>query len=166
MYPIFAKQYVDGAWIEKTAQSWQSGMWVKWVYSILNTTIDNTGGWKWYSSGSGPSVERQSDGSYKIIRPISAYGPGFLYMTNNSFDLTHLNTIEFEILETSGTDAHYVGIMSPHNTSPEYATARIEVTPSVDKYRLDIRSYSGEYCLAINVSAGGTLSITNIVLRC
>lgn len=28
VYPMSAKQYISGAWVDKTAKSWQGGQWV------------------------------------------------------------------------------------------------------------------------------------------
>lgn len=35
VYPISAKQYVDGTWVTKTAQSYQNGEWVDWFDSKI-----------------------------------------------------------------------------------------------------------------------------------
>ena len=36
VYPISAKQYVDGAWVDKTAKSYQNGAWVDWSFWIVS----------------------------------------------------------------------------------------------------------------------------------
>ena len=49
VYPISAKQYVSGKWVDKTAKSYQDGKWVDWVTYLLNgaDTCDSiTGGWE------------------------------------------------------------------------------------------------------------------------
>lgn len=47
--PISAKQYVDGAWVDKTAKSYQGGVWADWwngeLYIEGNTYNYVTGGW-------------------------------------------------------------------------------------------------------------------------
>lgn len=50
VYPISTKQYVSGAWVDKTAKSWQNGAWVEWfartyLFKDGNTYEDITGGW-------------------------------------------------------------------------------------------------------------------------
>ena len=49
VYPLCAKQYVSGAWVDVTAKSYQGGVWVSWITYLYNsgdqcTTI--TGGWE------------------------------------------------------------------------------------------------------------------------
>ena len=34
VYPIFAKQYVDGAWVNVVAKSYQNSEWVEWVTEV------------------------------------------------------------------------------------------------------------------------------------
>lgn len=48
VYPVSAKQYVGGSWVDKTAKSWQGGAWVDWVTYLFNNgdkCEDITGGW-------------------------------------------------------------------------------------------------------------------------
>jgi hypothetical protein len=49
VYPIFAKQYVSGKWVDKTAKSWQNGKWVDWwngkLFTPNNQWESVTGGW-------------------------------------------------------------------------------------------------------------------------
>ena len=35
VYPLYAKQYVSGAWVDKTAKSWQGGKWVEWISDLV-----------------------------------------------------------------------------------------------------------------------------------
>lgn len=35
VYPIFAKQYVSGAWVDKEAKSHQNGAWVDWLKVVV-----------------------------------------------------------------------------------------------------------------------------------
>lgn len=49
LYPIFAKQYIGGAWVDKEAKSYQGGEWVDWctyLYKYGDQRISLTGGWK------------------------------------------------------------------------------------------------------------------------
>lgn len=34
VYPMSAKQYIDGAWVDKTAKSYQGGGWVGWITEL------------------------------------------------------------------------------------------------------------------------------------
>lgn len=49
VYPLSVKQYVGGAFVDKTAKSYQEGNWVDWFTYLLNgaNTFDSiTGGWE------------------------------------------------------------------------------------------------------------------------
>ena len=37
VYPISAKQYVNGAWVDKTAKSYQGSKWIDWIFYILQS---------------------------------------------------------------------------------------------------------------------------------
>ena len=48
VYPLSAKQYVNGVWVDKTAKSYQDGAWVDWIIHLYNQgdeCVDITGGW-------------------------------------------------------------------------------------------------------------------------
>ena len=53
VYPVSAKQYVNGAWVVVTAKSYQSGEWIDWwageLYACGNEYELITGGWKAYA---------------------------------------------------------------------------------------------------------------------
>ena len=58
VYPISAKQYIDGAWVSKTAKSYQNGSWkdfIAFLYNAGDEFTDITGGWVTESYGSTPS---------------------------------------------------------------------------------------------------------------
>lgn len=49
VYPISAKQYISGSWVDKTAKSYQGGEWVNWavfLYNAGNEYESITGGWQ------------------------------------------------------------------------------------------------------------------------
>lgn len=37
VYPAGCQQYVSGAWVDKTAKTYQSGAWVEWLYWLYDT---------------------------------------------------------------------------------------------------------------------------------
>ena len=58
VYPISAYQYVNGAWVDKTAKSYQGGEWVDWIRDIYlydkgNLCNDITGGYEVYKGEAG-----------------------------------------------------------------------------------------------------------------
>lgn len=59
VYPLSAKQHVSGAWVDKTAMSYQSGVWVDWwrgeLYDSGNTWDDFSTGWDIMNNKGGSS---------------------------------------------------------------------------------------------------------------
>lgn len=49
IYPIYAKQYISGKWVDKAAKIYQGNGWVDWwngyLYELGNEWTDITGGW-------------------------------------------------------------------------------------------------------------------------
>ena len=35
VFPVFAKQYIEGTWVEKTEKSWQNGEWSEWAIPVF-----------------------------------------------------------------------------------------------------------------------------------
>lgn len=35
VFPVFAKQYIGGTWVEKTEKSWQNGEWSEWAIPVF-----------------------------------------------------------------------------------------------------------------------------------
>lgn len=60
VYPIFAKQYVGGTWVGKTAKSYQNGAWVDWFVYILNKN-NLYSGWS-TSNTSGFTISTETNG--------------------------------------------------------------------------------------------------------
>lgn len=42
VFPVFAKQYIGGTWVEKTEKSWQNGEWSEWAIPVFTkgTVLD------------------------------------------------------------------------------------------------------------------------------
>ncbi len=60
VYPLSAKQYVDGVWVDRTAKSYQNGEWVGWTVHLYNggdECTDITGGWTVSKASNGTSVK-------------------------------------------------------------------------------------------------------------
>lgn len=164
MYPLYAKQYISGAWVDKVAKSWQNSKWVDWLVLIVSSTVDNTGGWSWYNAGSGASAVKNSDGSYTLTRGYASQH-GYLFRTNNIFDLTDIKTLEFEILyHRYGSTPNTVGIVESIVSSATTVSAEKAIT-TTGIYPIDVSSYNGQYAIAANMDYNnGIITITNIKL--
>ena len=95
--PIFAKQYVSGAWVDKTAKIYQDGKWVDWVtylYNAPNEFEELTGGWtisgfKIGSAGFGNVTKSDTGMTFTGVSGTSYCG----VFCANKIDLSNLSTL-------------------------------------------------------------------------
>lgn len=106
VYPISAKQYVEGAFAEVTAKSYQNGEWVGWVDYIYNrgqTKYTFTSSSKKNSSSSSmtplaPTITQHDDCVEFSLTHASSGAKGrvgFVYITE-PINLTDVKTLVFE----------------------------------------------------------------------
>lgn len=112
VYPLAAKQYIDSAWVEKTAYSYQDGKWVTWLrreilYEPGNENTPVTGGWTYTSKGYASGAN--AGGTPTITRgdaTLTAQMPdvsGAIIHPANKIDLTEYSTIVFDGIVTGAT---------------------------------------------------------------
>lgn len=74
VYPLAAKQYTGGAWVDKTAKTWKGNAWADWatwLYDSGNEFEGLTGGWEHkttsttYTSTSGSAFTKNADNMYQ-----------------------------------------------------------------------------------------------------
>ena len=104
VYPISAKQYVSGAWVDKDAKSYHNGKWVDWVTYLLNgaDTCDSiTGGWSVRKHiANYPSIGT-ADFTKAGITLTNPNNTSVSVMTNNKIDLSNKKSIIVKIPNAS-----------------------------------------------------------------
>lgn len=113
VYPISAKQYISGAWVDKAAKSYQNGAWVDWwngeLYKNGNTYDDITGGWgtksagvnsNYPSTGAVPTVAYNST-SATISIATSKSG---LWYTKNKIHLSGKTKLSVQLSNVTSVD--------------------------------------------------------------
>lgn len=173
--PISAKQYVSGAWVDKTVKSYQGSKWVDWItdiYLYMNGTRydDVTGGFK--SLG----IERTSDSDTTKIAPsvtynsskikiaISTNGSGMVY-TANKIDCTNYKTLHIKgILYCHGSSSLYrmfaalwssIGTYASDNRGASWQNTAS--TQNVQDISIDISKLSGKYHIGFFFEQFGSL---------
>lgn len=142
VYPISAKQYVSGAWVDVTAKSFQNGAWQDWVrYLYINLDSDT-----WTSSqitGNGGS-HTAADGVLKVTKNGSAAPNAITRVrasTKEKVDFSGYTTLEIE-MSLSRTDCEEVIIgVNDKGTSWESKwLASTKISQSTEKtiYSVDI----------------------------
>ena len=162
VYPEAAKQYVDGAWEPVKIEIYQFDEWKGFTQWIFSASVDNTGGWKWFANGSGPTAVKNSDGSYTLTRPKnSSYG--YLFRTVNSFVLAPglYSTLKFSVTSNGATTDNWVGLC-PSTTNTSVGVNPYVAIPKsgTGTFSVDVSALDGEFAFAVNLDYAGNGKIT------
>lgn len=166
VYPLSAKQCVNGAWVTKTAKSWQGGKWVDWfpyLYNRGDECTALTGGWTSKSWQMAENVGTTSQ-TYDIARnddqlKFTKTGQiGAVMHTAKKIALTNVKTIHFRG-EMKGGDnyGNWVGFYVWPDLSGKYwnsnAAAKVDGEKSAIKteFSLDVSALDGEYYVGFGI---------------
>ena len=167
VYPVSAKQYVGGAWVDMTAKIYQGGAWkelITYLYNKGDECTDLTGGWAATAakpSGSGstavsPAVTKGTDSiTLSMYSGYGNYRIGYL-ATAKSIDLTNYSKITINVTKLSVKGEI---IVSNSKTSGFSKAASMQF--SVGANMLDISSLNGKYYVLLGMGGHeGTASFT------
>lgn len=171
VYPLCAKQYVDGAWVGKAAKSFQNGEWVEWLpegalYWHGNECVDITGGWAckaWKmqpdagGSASSETFEIARNSDHLMFTKTGLYG-AVMYAAN-PIDLTNVKTIRFKGEMYSGTSNDYwarfcvwSSINGSYWSSNAVATKNGVKGKTTTEFSLDVSAIDdGEYYIGFGI---------------
>lgn len=161
VYPISAKQYVSGAWVDKTAKSYQGGKWAEWATYLYNKgdlCTARTGGW----SGSWTNA----NGCLSVT--ASGTTTKYIHTTANKVKFTAGDTliINYDVTQISGllqTSMRF-GITStkPGGTATELPSfVGVVICDETKKQAVLSIETSGEYYVVIT-APGATTTKTNV----
>lgn len=157
IYPISCKQYVSGAWVDKTAMSYLDGAWVEWIkwdvlYEAGNENTVITGGW--IGEGRGLGEDSNYSGTPGITRGTDSITfqntetGGVIYHTTNKIDLTKYSTVVFDGTMTNNTAGNVMYFSVWSDIGRLFSTNRVanmKVTTEKDgEVTLDISGVTGE----------------------
>lgn len=151
VYPISAKQYVGGAWVDVTAKSYQGGEWVEWIIDLV--LLDSDGFYSNFSqqgatgSGSGVTI---GDNYFTVKASNNAGG---VYTNawgafDDKFDLTGYSTLKFTVTSANintgdlGNQHGALGISTSKSYSGFVASKSFTANGT---YTVDITELEGEY---------------------
>jgi hypothetical protein len=170
VYPLSAKQYIDGVWVDKTAKSYQGGKWVDWVTYLFNSgdfCEDITGGWTnsgyyYYSASSYPNSNPVYGEDIKFS--LSAKG-ACIAGTANKIDLRGKKTLCVNCTAISTA----VPTVSINDAKNVHSTASVaSATLSVGINELDVSNIEKEAYIAVltySNSGAGSASVDRIWLE-
>ena len=176
LHPLRAKQYISGAWVTKTAKSYQGSAWLEWIadtylYNNGDTCDDITGGWQgraWAEdSGTAGSVPLISFNANSMV--VTTNGGNYARTTveiKKDFDFTHFKTIT-AIYSFSGSVSETASLFMviPRNKTywgASHAVASKALAKGTEKTAtLDVSAISGAYDVAFGIRCtGGTGTLT------
>jgi hypothetical protein len=153
VYPKFAKQYIDGQWVDVTAKIFQNGNWIDLAPDFV---IFETG----YGArvqyltkkGSSASISTNSDGitfSYSGDTALS----DLAWYTAEKIDMSKFKTLKITVNLTSVSSSHnYIGfglmtkVPTVDNFSAQSWVASKGIkTKGIVEYVIDIESYDDSY---------------------
>jgi hypothetical protein len=171
VYPLTAKQYVNGAWVYKTAKIYQGGKWVDlWngsLYDSGNEYTEITGGWvaegkamgNWATGVGTPVLTKNSD---NMVFSVSISGNGAIFYTKNKINLANYKTLHLECTLNTPSAVGYehrhnlniwtsIGTYYTDNRAATTdlhgkgdATRSIDVSNLNDSYYIGFASYTNE----------------------
>lgn len=162
VYPISAKQYVDGAWVDKTAKSYQTGEWVEWItYIYKNGDLCEsvTGGYSqvtyssYWTSGTvnfnADHIEFKTNN--KNISQIK---------TKNLIDLTNVNKVSIRVDSYTATGTQYATAslyVSESDADNAAAKKQFKYTDITDigVISIDTSGLTGSYYIGFGCSSDG-----------
>ena len=161
VYPISAKQYIGGAWVDRTAKIYQGGEWHDWMFDLYvdgseweTRALKPSSGWPHVYT---PTVTKNTDGSTTVSLTVSGEGGGGVWELKNDIDVTNYKSlcIKCKVSLPSRTDAGvcaHLAVMHRSTSYWETDAAAIRTLPSANNittYELDIASLDGAYDIAV-----------------
>ena len=166
VYPISAKQYVSGAWVDKTAKIYQNGEWVDWINYLYNA------GTEYVSFETLNGAVEKTASSIKLTANDNGTAT---ICTGNAVDLKDKKSVFVDIskmVSGSSFTFHEVAIMVSATKSTSNPIARKNDTEKTTGiFELDISDIN-EKCYIIvqfyqtsNSGYTGNIEVTKIVLE-
>lgn len=152
VYPLFAKQYVSGAWVQVDAKIYQNG------WNDLLTEVVFFGDGAINTDTFGNTKVATNFNNYSITGGNIVFSQYVDVTTTKMFDVTAFKTIEFVIAvwDWMNVEAYLVGSSGTQNkltyvdSFPTGSQAN-----AGDTRTFDISGYSGEYYLRLYTGPGG-----------
>lgn len=122
VYPFFAKQYIGGALVDKTAKSYQNGQWVEWISYIVKDGITATP----FTIDKSVIAYTQKNGYMLLKTQSGSLGEGRVIWSNNNnaIDLSAHTAIYVDVEATSSRsdkiDFFTLGVSNPRPSSDKY----------------------------------------------
>lgn len=176
LYPISAKQYVNGAWVDKDAASYQGAVWVDWwvwdgetLYGNGDESTPITGGFTSYpykitNEYGGVNVTSLVNNGSTLnatFTTTTSYRSTFIAPVN-LIDLTGYSTLEVNVTGKSGDGSNFVMAPQVYNAEGvrvaegtnfyDAATRTLDISALNDNYRVGLMIWrAGSGTVTVNI---------------
>ena len=159
VYPLSARQYVSGAWVDRVTKIYQGGEWRTMIISGLlyengNENNGLTGGWSvrvwpinsaWTGSGTA-ALTRYSDHltvTYQGTICAAVAEP------MKDIDLSEYSTLEITAVSSNSAGRVYITRREGTYVETNMAAAKLDIGAEKQTYNFDISGLSGFYDIAV-----------------
>ena len=171
VYPLYAKQYISGAWVSKAAKSYQGGEWQHWfryIYNAGDEYNDITGGWTssgytWDNGSTSFAIKSPTKNADNMLFTGTAGSSGTLpgIGTENAIDLSNVSILEVDVnviaTSSDGSSTFYLAVMRTKNFSAGLVAHVGGGNGTGEKtLQLDVSKLSGSYYIGASMSFGNT----------
>lgn len=163
VYPLSAKQLINGAWVDKEAKSYQDGAWVDWLTYLFRETAGQVVPFTSTKETNG-SV---TIGTRSIVLNYSSETNGQVVLrTTNTVDLTKAKKLVFDAVCTKTQDNDFTLATFLVNSSVPTAGVRynsfaayavMQADNVRRQYAIDINGFTGQYYVGAKGLIGGTI---------
>ena len=165
VYPLSAKQYINGAWVNKTAKSYRGGEWVNWwngeLYTPGNTYDAITGGWaveNIYTDGYSNTGEATL--TFNTDSMVFEGGRNTVW-TGNRINMTDYDTLIWR----GSTNGYSFLHVSEAKQNEFQSAAGTSFNNGATEVTVDISSLRGEfYVVLCKMSADKIITTTEIIM--
>ena len=156
VYPLSAKQYVNGALVDKVAKTYQDGAWADWVvYTYLFKSGEGVASDWTINKNQNARVNITSD--YINITNTASASWDFGLYKKNAVDLTNVKSVAIEAQMDSSPRFSIVANKTTFTNSSDYKgfTAYVNITLRSGRqvYKLDVSNLSGMYYVGLHGAA-------------
>ena len=168
--PLFAKQYISGAWVEKSAQIYQSGEWKDWI--DWSKWIVKDGLYKLPMVAEGKPYDPSYPSTTFTVTEVDGgirfnqiAGTGMVYW--GPFDLTEATTLtiegDFSGMNSACPTDYMLAVWSSISTQISTFTARVQLTET--GATLNVSGLTGQYYVGFTVRNVGYEIVTNLYVE-
>lgn len=164
VYPLSAKQYVDGAWVTVTAMSYQGGEWVSWIRIFENLNVN-----QWIVTESEDRVEISNTDDGLLFTFVS--GSSWVYVSgylNEKIDFANYSTVVFQGTENPSSETVYLCIYDEDASIVTSVELPEDEEANLEDYPIDCSSLTEVGYVGINVRTGynvGSVTIKSITVK-